>query len=117
MFRVYSMRALCVIYISISGARSSEIGVYIKYFFSEYTLYTLNIQCKGQYNPDGTFVFSTGSILNILTSTLYNNYASRILNQNNNIYLYVLLLLKISYLLTIVRKKNISPSKQGPHLQ
>ena len=27
--------------------------------------------CEGQYNPDGTFVFLTGSILNILTLTLY----------------------------------------------
>ena len=37
-----------------------------------------------------TFVFITGSILNILTSlqlysTLYNNYASRVLNHNNDI--------------------------------
>ena len=44
--------------------------------------------CEGQYNPDGTFVFLTGLILNNLTLLLFNitqytNYASRVLNQNN----------------------------------
>ena len=62
----------------------------VKLSYNDVKMFSIESVKKTKVNPDGTFVFLTDSILSIQTSlklnlTFENNYASRFLNQNDNI--------------------------------